>query len=290
MRPIWLSAVALLSVAVLGVAVAGAESSWTDPTGDALGNAPDITAVQVSNDSGGQCLFRVTVSNLTPESALYLYLDTDKNAATGDAGFEYMLSWDSSSDPDANGWSIEHWNGTSWVHPGDHPTMVGMKTTAGVEFSVNRTDLGNAGGFALKAVAPRWTADAVSGMDVAPDGLVTWTYDLAVAPAPPPPASVVKPVFGPARAVPSVPVAGKKFVFTLAVNRSDTGAPLTRGTMVCDPSVAGKVITHAESFTGGKARLAFVVPKTAHGKQLKVKVKIVTGTQSATKVTTYRVK
>jgi hypothetical protein len=51
----------------------------------------------------------------------------------------------------------------------------------------------------------------------------------------------------------------------------------------------GKVLKHAESFTAGKAKLAFVVPKTARGKLLKVKIKIVNGTQSATKVVTYEV-
>lgn len=288
MRAIWLSAVALLSVAALGVSAAVAESSWTDPAGDATGNAPDITGVQVSNDDGGQILFRVAVANLTPESALYLMLDTDKNAATGDDGDEYVLSWDSSSDPDANGWFFERWDGGKWIHP-DHPTVRGMKTATGVEFSVNRSDLGNTSGFALKAVTPRWTADAVTGVDLAPDGLATWTYDLTTPPAPKP-EPVVLPVFGSAKAVPARPVAGKKLVVTVDVKRSDNGAPLTEGTMVCDPSVAGKVIRHAESFTAGTARLAFVVPKTAKGKLLKVKIKIVNGAQSATKVMTYTVR
>ena len=86
------------------------------------------------------------------------------------------------------------------------------------------------------------------------------------------------------------PLAGKRFTFTLAVKRSDTGAPLTAGRMVCDPSVAGKLIRHAESFKAGKARLTFLVPKTAKGKQLKIKIKIVSGGQSATKVFTYKVR
>jgi hypothetical protein len=267
--------------------VAGAESSWTDPAGDATGDAPDITGVQISNDTRGQILFSVAVSKLTPESTLYLFLDTDKNATTGYDGEEYALSWESSSDPDNNGWYLEHWNGSSWVHPDQHPTVRGMQTPAGVEFSINRTDLGNTSGFAFWIGTGRWVADAMTGKDIAPDGLAIWTYDLTVAPAPVP---VVRPVFGSIRTVPAQPIAGKKFVFTVAVNRSDTGAPLTRGTMVCDPSIAGRTITHAESFTGGKARLAFVVPKTAKGKLLKLKVKIVNGTQSATKIATYKVR
>ena len=42
-------------------------------------------------------------------------------------------------------------------------------------------------------------------------------------------------------------MAGKKVVFTLAVTRSDTGAPLTTGKMICDPSYTGIVLKHAES-------------------------------------------
>jgi hypothetical protein len=100
----------------------------------------------------------------------------------------------------------------------------------------------------------------------------------------------VKPVIGTPVTSPLAVVAGKRLTVSFRVTRSDTGAPLTAGRMICDPSVAGKVLPHAESFKGGTARLAFVVPKTAKGKQLKVKVTIKTATQSATRVATYRVK
>ena len=114
----------------------------------------------------------------------------------------------------------------------------------------------------------------------------------AVTPPPPlvvkPP--VVRPVFGKPVVLPLRPLAGRRFTFTLPVRRSDTGALLRTGRMVCDPSVAGRLIRHAESFTAGKARLTFVVPKTAKGKLLKVKIKITAGTQSATKITIYRVR
>ena len=109
-------------------------------------------------------------------------------------------------------------------------------------------------------------------------------------PAPPKPPAVVRPVFGKPLALPVAPLAGKPFMFTLALKRSDTGAPLTTGRMVCDPSVAGKLIKHAESFKAGKARLSFVVPRTAKGKLLKVKIKITSSGQSATKTVTYKVR
>lgn len=112
-----------------------------------------------------------------------------------------------------------------------------------------------------------------------------------VVPAPPkPPVVVVKPVFGKPLAQPPLPLAGKRFTFTLPVKRSDTGAPLRVGRMVCDPTVSGKLIRHTESFTAGKARLSFLVPKTAKGRLLKVKIKIGSSGQSATKVVTYKVR
>jgi hypothetical protein len=98
-----------------------------------------------------------------------------------------------------------------------------------------------------------------------------------------------KPVIGKPVIVPAQPLAGKRLSVSFKVTRSDTGAALTSGKMICDPSVAGQVIRHAESFTGGTARLAFVVPANAAGKLLKVKVTIKSGSRSATKVATFHV-
>lgn len=84
------------------------------------------------------------------------------------------------------------------------------------------------------------------------------------------------PVIGKPVMTPTRVMAGKRVTVTFPVTRSDAAQPkpLTSGTMVCDPSIGGKVIPHAESFTNGVARLSFVVPKTAKGKLLKVKVTI----------------
>jgi Calx-beta domain-containing protein len=98
-----------------------------------------------------------------------------------------------------------------------------------------------------------------------------------------------KPVIGKPVTVPAQPLAGKRFSVSYPVTRSDTGAPLTSGKMICDPSVTGKVIPHAESFRAGTARLTFVVPTSARGKVVKVKVTIRSGGQSATRVSTFAV-
>jgi hypothetical protein len=102
--------------------------------------------------------------------------------------------------------------------------------------------------------------------------------------------AVYKPVIGKPVTVPTQPVAGKSLVVTFKVTRSDTGTRLLGGRMLCDPSVTGKTLKHAESFRAGTGRLAFVVPASSAGKMLKVKVtiKAPVGT-SATRVASYRV-
>lgn len=102
-------------------------------------------------------------------------------------------------------------------------------------------------------------------------------------------ALAAKPVIGKPVTTPLQPTAGERFTVSFRVTRSDTGVPLLRGRMICDPSVSGREIAHAESFKAGTARLSFVVPATAAGKLLKVKVTIKTTTASATKVSTFHV-
>lgn len=79
-------AVALLVVlSLLAAAAAGAESSLTDPSGDAS-TAPDITAMTVANDASGNITFTITTNQpaLAADAAVELVLDQDNNATTGD--------------------------------------------------------------------------------------------------------------------------------------------------------------------------------------------------------------
>lgn len=101
--------------------------------------------------------------------------------------------------------------------------------------------------------------------------------------------AAAKPVIGKPVTVPAKPLAGKRFTVSFKVTRSDTGARLTRGRMICDPSIVGKVLRHQESFKRGVARLSFVIPADANGKVLKVKVTIKSGKRSGTKVARFRV-
>jgi hypothetical protein len=90
-------------------------------------------------------------------------------------------------------------------------------------------------------------------------------------------------------ATPRLPVAGSEFTVVHAVTRSDGGGLLTAGKMVCDPSIAGNALTHAESFTGGLATLHFTVPAGSQGKLLKVHVTIRLGDRTATRDSYFRI-
>ena len=98
-----------------------------------------------------------------------------------------------------------------------------------------------------------------------------------------------RPVIGRPVATPTQAVAGKPLSISFRVTDRATSAPLLRGRLVCDPSVSGKTIPHAESFRGGTAKLSFRVPPTAGGKQLKVRVTIVAAGGKATRVSVFSV-
>ena len=99
-----------------------------------------------------------------------------------------------------------------------------------------------------------------------------------------------KPVIGKPAVVPAQPQAGKRFTVTFRVTDTKTGGALTAGKMVCDPSIAGTVIPHTESFKAGMARLSFVVPADAGGKALKVRLTIKTPKGSATRLVMFAVR
>ena len=84
---------------------------------------------------------------------------------------------------------------------------------------------------------------------------------------------------------------GREAVHVLAA-----GDPERHGRAAADrqdglrPVGGGKVLRHTDSFKAGKARLSFVVPKTAKGKLLKVEIKITASGQTASRTYTYAVR
>ena len=156
-----------------------------------------------------------------------------------------------------------------------------------VQFSFPRETLGVDQGFNFNLVSASLD-ESSTAFDHAPN-VGWWTYELTK-PAPPPPSAAVKPVIGKPLATPAQPVAGKRFVVTFPVTRSDDGTPLVTGTVACTTKVAGKVVPHRQTFKAGQARATLVIPKAAKGKQLRIAVKVTAGNQAASKVVTYRIR
>jgi hypothetical protein len=98
-----------------------------------------------------------------------------------------------------------------------------------------------------------------------------------------------KPVVAKPVATPAQPVAGKPFAVSFQVTRSDTATPLAQGRMTARAAIAGREVRHTQSYKGGTARVALLVPANAAGKTLTVTVTIKDGTTSATRVSAYRV-
>lgn len=263
---------------------AAADQSWTDPAGDAQGGAPDLTGVQVSNDGAGTITMNVTVP-LVADTAMFVFIDTDMNGLVFDAtgriiiamglepGFVVPLVLDGEGDPAAI------------------PSLRLNATATTVTLSFAKDDVGIDRGFMFWIASATLAQIAEGPGDELPDGDEMLSYILTTPPPPAPPAPVVvKPVISQPLTTPKAAVAGKRFTVRFTVTRSDNGKPLTTGKMICHPYFRGKAIRHAESFKRGTARMSFIVPKAAKGKQIKVKVTIRAGKQSATKVATFRVK
>jgi len=100
---------------------------------------------------------------------------------------------------------------------------------------------------------------------------------------------VARPVVAKPVPIPAQPVAGRPFAVSFKVTRSDTGAPFLRGRMTGSPSIAGRPLQHTESFNGGTARVALVVPANAAGKTLKVAVALKEGKTSVARVAAFHV-
>ena len=289
------------SVAQISRSGAGSGSAtFSDPAGDANG-APDVTAIVVSDDpASGVVQFTATVEGmaainpaLSPE--VNVFIDTDRNSATGSpagreftgspAGAECRLSYEPGEG------FFESWDASSWHDLALSPTMSFSESGVTLIWRLGKTDLGAASGFKFYVGNEIFDNHQTIGLDRAPgDGVWSYDYSPLTPPTTTTPAAAVEPLIGAPTTTPGKGVGGKRFAVSFPVTRSDTGAPLTSGTMICDPSIRGKIIPHAESFRNGTARLAMKIPKNAKGKLLRVKVTIRLGDESATRIATYRVR
>lgn len=274
---------ALVAACATAAGAAAGSGTFTDPAGDAAG-APDVTGVAISDSPTGLMRLSVSVDGLVADTptGFGVFFDTDRNPATGaTGGFEYALM--AFHDAAGGTYVLVHWNGQQ-LKVVSAPSLSLSVSGDTYTFSFPKRELGAPASFAFSVLATANDSEGdITATDRAPDA-GAWIYELSTPGAP-----IVRPLIAPPTTAPAKAKAGRPFTVTFLVTRSDTGGLLTGGTMVCEPSVGGRIIGHRESFAAGRAHLAFTIPKSAKGKTLVVYVTIKLGTQSAHRVVTYHV-
>ncbi len=142
MRRALLCAAAAAAVAAfvpLSAAPAVAAAHFTDPAGDS-GTAPDITAVDVSNDASGTVTFRLQLANYPAfhgEDSFELDFDIDRNPNTGDGGTDRSVLLDGSD----GSTTLSKWDGANWIDVNPVGTVKGSFAPNVVAFTVDDADL-----------------------------------------------------------------------------------------------------------------------------------------------------
>jgi hypothetical protein len=300
-RQSWL-VVAVLATALLVVQGAAADQTYTDPTGDATGGAPDVTNVAVANDGAGKITFDITVAGLpAPDTFVDMPIDSDSNPNTGDDGIDYDFVLQGSTGIGL----LLRWNGSDYV-PHAVSSARASYASGVVHFEVNRADIGNTSALVFWVSALKVSGNTVVGFDDAPDGTAVYTYALVQHPAcsdkidndgdgkidypadpgcsaatdtdetdPPLKLSGGKPASArPAKA-------GAAFTVAMTITRSD-GAPFS-GRVTCTARAGAAVLRAAGSSSAGTARCTMKLPKAAKGKKLTGSITASAGTASVTK-------
>jgi hypothetical protein len=262
----------LVAVAALVfVGAAAADTTFTDPTGENAA-AADISTTVVSNDPTAHTIkFAVQITNmptLEPNSEIDVLVDSDKNSATGQQGFDYLFG------VDPGGYFFAKWDGTQWS--GVPTVTLDVNFTNGLMTVVtHESDMAIVGGFNFGVITFRGPDPANPITDQA--GI--YQYTLAAAP-------VVKPATVKSTTVSAtVAKAGTKFrVGPFQVNLSDGTAVNATG-MKCTATLGGVKIKGT-----GAGGCTFTLPKTAKKKRLAVKVSGVYNGTTLSKSVTYVVK
>jgi hypothetical protein len=237
-------------------------TSYADAARDAARGAPELTTVLVSNDDAGAIRVRINVANqprLARDSALELFLDTDRNPGTGDPlslGADYRFVLDGASQR----FDFARWDGTRFDASTSSATAE-VWYWSGVSITINRSELGGTGALAfwIRARGPGQTFDA------APDQ-GTWAYDLVTGGANP--ADIDSFSY---RVRPGTPRAGA--TWRLEVDRlrlTGTGATVRPDRWSCRATLGGR------PFRGsGSGGCTFRLPRSARGRRLAVTMTVV---------------
>ncbi len=239
-----------------------AEADFPDPDHD-HDAAPDITSVNVSDAKNGWVTFSISTANYTQlpaEALMVLLIDEDNRPSTGEEGLELALTI-------ADGeYEFERWDPVAKRWRADRaPTRVRIRNSGNVlAVEMHTSELENSSVFAFGVLAAdvNVQAEAVLGLDLAPDGGRFYRYRLANKPALVLTATSVT-------GTPARPRAGKPFTVNLGVRRSDTQRPISSGTVACRALVSGKPVPARGTVSGGAAHCRMLVPAGSAGRALR---------------------
>jgi hypothetical protein len=249
---------------------AAADVSFEDAVGDQRNMddlvAPDITSVAVANSPNGVITFRITIANhtvLPSRSRIAVLFDLDRQQATGFIGFEYAFSHEIDDAGQAH-LRFERWDEANLEFDVLPTTGLVSEFSNGVyTFRIPRGRLQNTimFEFGTYAAALNLATPNKSAVDDAPNTEL-WSYELAGLPAPR--LSTPRLLVTPAR-----PVAGRSFTVQALVRRSDSGEPVTAGSVSCTARVGTTRLRARGGFGSGHAQCVVSVPRNARGKTLR---------------------
>jgi hypothetical protein len=253
-----------------------ADQNYTDGSGEDAASA-DVTTIAVTNSAAAKTLtFKVQIGNmptLEDNALVAVFIDSDRNVATGDSGFDYAFL------ADKTGFELDKWDGTQYAAV--NPFTAAVSYNAGLFTAVfDPAAFGAPKAFDFAVVTFRGPDPNNPAVDVAPDGSGIYTYTPVVA------APVVKPsVKGSSVTVTPVPKAGKRIhVGPLAVKLSDGTSVSTTGSK-CTATVGGAKLKGT-----GAGGCTFTLPQKAKGKKLVVTVSGHYGGATLSKTVAYTVK
>ena len=267
------------ALALLLAAGAAAEQRYTDPAGDA-GGAPDLTGIVVTNDAAGEIGFRITSNQATlaADAGMFIGIDSDGNAGTGEGGLDYLFVLDGSD----QSYDLGRWNGSAYDFAVPSETVSASYEGGALVVRVDRSDLGGTRAFRFVVVGAQYSGDEIVTVDEAPNDGV-FAYVLA-ATAPP---LVLR--AGMPTAVPARPAAGKAFAVRVPITRADTGRRVTSGRVTCAVTVGGVRVRAVGGFANGLARCALRVPANTKGKGLRGTLTVAFGGKTVARSFAYRV-
>src|SRR5262245_46664328 len=222
-----------------------ASRTFTDRAGDNRVDGPDITKVDVSDDSSGKITFVATIANrptLTDVDAVQAFFDTDRNTGTGgNGGFDYEVAWITGHQ------ELDKWDGSQFATQSPPGSFSASYKDGQATFSIGKDDFGGSTAFDLVVTTTGDTGDSTS--DRGPDG-GTWGYPTGGTVAPPPPPPPPPPGAPPPPPPGGVtlvaigftvakPHSGRPFTVAMVVRVKQTGIAV-KTTVSCSATLAGK--------------------------------------------------